>query len=148
MIVMGIIAVLLMVAVPSYQESMKKSRRADGMRDLMELVSREERFYAQYSRYTDDIASPGGLNFPGAKISERCTFTPKPGTVISAECHYELSVVECATKDEDDFSSCYIIRAAPIATGLQKDDKCGTLSVDSTSRRTAGGAVPAGYSCW
>ena len=41
MIVLVIISVLLLVAVPGYQDSMSKSRRADGMRDLMELVSRQ-----------------------------------------------------------------------------------------------------------
>ena len=54
MIVLVIIGVLLLVAVPGYQESMRKSHRADGMRDLMELVSRKERFYAQNSRYSFD----------------------------------------------------------------------------------------------
>ena len=94
MIVLVIIGVLMLVAVPGYQESMKKSRRADGMRDLIELTARQERFYAQYSRYTDDIDSKDGLNL------ERTT---------SAEGHYNLEVEVCADEiceDEEQFCAC------------------------------------------
>jgi type IV pilus assembly protein PilE len=130
MIVLVIIAVLLLIAVPGYQESMKKSRRADGMRDLMELTARQERFYAQYSVYTDDIASKDGLNF------ERTT---------SSEGHYDLDVVECPDEDEGDFSACYVLRAAP--KDIQaKDTACGTLSVNSKGQRSASGSL--GEACW
>lgn len=130
MIVLVIIALLLLVAVPGYQESMKKSRRADGMRDLMELTARQERFYAQYSVYTDDIDSPDGLNF------ERTT---------SSEGHYDLAVVACPDKDDDDFSDCYVLRAVP--KGKQANDtECATLSVNSKGQRSASGTL--GDACW
>jgi type IV pilus assembly protein PilE len=118
MIVLVIIGILMMVAVPGYQDSMRKSRRADGMRDLMELVARQERFYAQNSRYTDDIETLGGLNFD---------------RTISSEGYYALSVMECADTDPDDFSTCYELRAAPI--GEQQKDACGTLTVNSKGER-------------
>lgn len=130
MIVMVIIGILMLVAVPGYQESMKKSRRADGMRDLIELTARQERFYAQYSRYTDDIDSKDGLNF------ERTT---------SAEGHYDLEVVTCPGEDADDFSACYVLQAVP--RGVQeKDTDCATLSVDSKGQRSASGTL--GSACW
>ena len=130
MIVLVIIGILMLVAVPGYQESMKKSRRADGMRDLIELTARQERFYAQYSRYTDDIDSEDGLNL------ERTT---------SSEGHYDLRVVACADKAADDFSACYVLQAVP--KGIQeKDSDCGTLSVDSKGQRSASGTL--GSACW
>jgi type IV pilus assembly protein PilE len=152
MIVLVIIGVLLLVAVPGYQESMKKSRRADAMRDLMELVSREERFYAQNSQYTAEIALPGGLNYGRTDISTaQCVYpegrcTNGDGDFISSEGHYDLSVVKCPGKADGDFSTCYILQAVPIATGLQKDDKCGTLSVNSKGQRSASGSL--GDACW
>jgi type IV pilus assembly protein PilE len=139
MIVLVIIGVLLLVAVPGYQDSMRKSRRADGMRDLMELVSRQERFYAQNSVYTDDINTAGGLNFRPDNASDDPT--------ISSEGHYTLSVLECTDADPDDFSSCYQLRAAPI--GEQQKDPCGTLTVNSKGQRARTGSPDIDeLSCW
>ena len=132
MIVLVIIAALLLVAVPGYQESMRKSHRADGMRDLMELVSRQERFYAQNSRYTDEIALPSGLNYD---------------RTISAEGHYNLSVDECTGTDPGDFSSCYVLIASPI--GEQQKDACGDLTVNSRGeRKHTGSTSNTGLRCW
>jgi type IV pilus assembly protein PilE len=131
MIVMVIIGVLLMVAVPGYQESMKKTRRTDAMRDLMELTSRQERFYAQHSEYAQEVESPTGLNF---------------GNAASSAEHYTLSVTACEDKDPDDFSACYVLIAEPKPGGLQSDDKCGTLSVDSRGQRKASNLTQ--DSCW
>ena len=139
MIVLVIIGVLLLVAVPGYQDSMRKSRRADGMRDLMELVSRQERFYAQNSRYTDDINTAGGLNFRPDDESDDPT--------ISSEGHYTLSVQECVGFDPGDFSSCYQLRAVP--NGEQQKDPCGTLTVNSKGQRDHTGSPDNDeLSCW
>ncbi|CAA0121572.1 Fimbrial protein [Halioglobus japonicus] len=138
MIVLVIIGVLLLVALPGYQDSMKKTRRADGMRDLMELVSRQERFYAQNSRYTDDINTAAGLNFRHESATDDPT--------TSSEGHYNLSVVACEGKDADDFDTCYQLRAAPI--GTQGTDPCGTLTVDSRGIRGHTGSPGQEVHCW
>ena len=139
MIVLVIIGVLLLVATPGYQDSMKKSRRADGMRDLMELVARQERFYAQNSRYTKDINTAAGLNFREDSGAEDPT--------ISSEGHYSLSVVACEGKDEDDFDTCYLLKATP--RNGQETDPCGTLTVDSRGvRHHTGSPDIEGLQCW
>lgn len=126
---MVIIAVLMLVAVPGYQEGMKKSRRADAMRDLMELASRQERFYAQNSSYTPKIKEEDGLNFKQ---------TTRSGD------HYDLRVESCVG-DEDDFSTCYVLKAVP--KGIQaKDTACATLSVNSKGERSASGNLK--DTCW
>jgi type IV pilus assembly protein PilE len=136
MIVLVIIGILLLVAVPGYQDSMKKSRRADGMRDLMELVSRQERFYAQNSRYTDDINTAAGLNFDSDLDAEDDT--------ISSEEHYILSVEAC---DGGSLNTCYVLKATP--RGGQETDPCGTLTVDSRGVRDHTGSPDNdGLQCW
>lgn len=127
MIVVIIVAVLMMVALPAYQESMKKSRRAEGMRALMELASRQERFYAQNSRYTTDIATADGLNFL---------------ETTSENGHYDLTAGAC---DDGAIDTCYKLTATP--RGVQaRDTACGALSVDSRGVRKASG--PADNQCW
>lgn len=130
MMVLVIIGILMMIAVPLYEDSMRKSHRADGMRDLMELSARQERFYAQNSVYTAEIDADDGLNFA---TSDQCNATPPEGTVISSECHYTLSVEGCSEEEDGDFSRCYVLIAEP--RGGQQQDPCGTLTVNSLGQR-------------
>lgn len=140
MMVLVIIGILMMIAVPLYEDSMRKSHRADGMRDLMELSARQERFYAQNSVYTGEIGEQDGadenddvgLNFSGGS-SERCKATPNAGTVFSSECHYTLSVEACSEEEDGVFSRCYVLIAEP--RGGQQQDPCGTLTVNSLGQR-------------
>ena len=146
MIVLVIIGILMMIAVPSYQDSVRKSRRADGMRDLMELASRQERFYAQNSQYTNIIKTATGLNF---KPNDDDNGDPDEPT-LSSEGHYTLSVTPCETPDEAngaDFSTCYNLSAAP--RGTQAEDACGILTVNSLGQRSHSGS-PANddLDCW
>ena len=62
MIVVTIIGILLAIVMPNYSESIRKSRRSDAIKELMELASQQERFYAQNSTYTEDIETAAGLN--------------------------------------------------------------------------------------
>jgi len=59
MVVVAIIALLAAVAYPSYQESITKTRRADGMALLTNIVNAEERYFTQNSTYTTDLTDLG-----------------------------------------------------------------------------------------
>ncbi len=132
MVVVAILGILTAIALPMYQESTRKSRRSEAMRELMELASRQERFYAQNSTYTNDITSELGLNWTSDTVP--------PETTNGL---YQLSVDECAEEAAGDFSRCYVLLATP--QGDQAKDKCGTLSVDSLGVREAS---LVGGSCW
>lgn len=51
MIAVAIIAIIALVAIPGYQESLLKSRRADGQIALSMMAQRLERCYTQFGRY-------------------------------------------------------------------------------------------------
>lgn len=51
MITVAIIGILAAIAFPSYQDSMRKSRRTDGKNALTQAVANMERFYAQNNGY-------------------------------------------------------------------------------------------------
>jgi len=59
MVVVAIIGVLAMIAYPSYQESVTKTRRADGMSLLTNIVNAEERYFTQNNTYTTDLTDLG-----------------------------------------------------------------------------------------
>jgi len=75
MIVMAVVAILAMVAVPMFQDSVRKSRRADAMAGLNRLQLLQERVRGQQPSYAAAVAS-----MPGAPAA------------TSPERHYELAV--------------------------------------------------------
>lgn len=124
LIVVVILGILAMVAVPSYRDSITKSRRADARVALHSTAQRLERCFTQFGSYDAadcDIASPAE----------------------SPEGFYTVTVERTATT--------YTLTAAPDGV-RQKDALCGNLGVDHLGRRMAKDLAPgdADYPdrCW
>jgi type IV pilus assembly protein PilE len=128
-IVIVIVGILMAVALPGYQESMNKGRRADAKAGLMDAVNRQERFMLDRSTYTEDMTQLG--------------FGADP--MVTEEGHYTVEV-----EDPDvacPIATCYVLTATPVAGGAQADDaKCTSFTVDSTGAKTATGSAAA--ECW
>ena len=56
MIVVAVIGILAAVAYPSYQDSVRKSRRADGKTALLQAVQVAERFFTRNNTYANAVA--------------------------------------------------------------------------------------------
>lgn len=119
MIVVAVVAILAAVAFPSYQEHVRKSRRAQAKADLVELAQQLERQHTVQNTYA-------GLTLP-------FTQSPRDGTSW-----YALSYSGNPT------ASSFTLQAVP--SGAQSSDKCGTLSLDQAGRKTPAAATVAG--CW
>jgi type IV pilus assembly protein PilE len=123
LIVMVIASVLAMIAVPSYQASVTKSRRADGRVVLNDVAQRLERCYTQFGRYdADDCAIEDGES------------------ILSPEGYYLVSV------NVPDDGATYVLTAA--THGPQTaDEKCGDLALDNTGVRSVSGDAEV-TDCW
>lgn len=131
MIVVVIVAILLSVALPGYQESMRKGRRADAKAALMDVANRQERLMLDRSTYTIEMAD---LGFGTA---------PNP-TMISQEGHYGITAAPCAGGT---IATCYVLTATAIENGAQDGDaRCLTFVLASTGAKTATGSTPT--ECW
>jgi type IV pilus assembly protein PilE len=105
-IVTGVVGVLAILAYPSFQDSVRKSRRADAIAGLNQLQQLQERVRGQQPSYADAVAS-----MPG----------PPPAT--SPERHYVLSVTAASANG-------YSMRATANASSPQfGDTKCRALQV-------------------
>ncbi|MFT3789858.1 MAG: type IV pilin protein [Rudaea sp.] len=104
-----VLAILAAIALPSYQSSVRKARRAEGKAYLHTLMMAEERHHANFNRYTAD-AGANGLALPAAS---------QPGG------YYVLSRLDLG----DDAQS---VTAVVAPQGAQAADSCGELSLDST----------------
>lgn len=125
--VLVIVAILAVVAMPAYQDGVRQARRVDAMDTLLELSSRQERFYAQNGTYTTEISGAAGLGF---------------GSTSSPDGYYTVTAAACATGT---IATCYTMSAAP--AGDQVNDlTCATMTLDSRGGKTASGTD--GPNCW
>jgi type IV pilus assembly protein PilE len=134
MVVVLIATILLTVAVPTYQYEIRKSRRTDAKTAVLDLASREERYYASTNAYSTDPVALGYSTTAGA------TF---PQTVGSG--YYQVTVAPGAAAPS------YIVTATPVAGSPQlKDSSCQSFSVTNTgvqsSLNSAGASSTA--TCW
>lgn len=121
MVVITVVSLLAMIALPGYQNSVRKSRRTDARIALTELAQTLERCQTQFGRYDDSacaVASPQD----------------------SADHRYSVTVVRDATS--------YTLSAT--AQGVQADDLvCRSFSLNQLGERSAvdSSGVATG-TCW
>ncbi|MEE4143330.1 MAG: type IV pilin protein [Halieaceae bacterium] len=138
-IVIVIVSVLAAIALPAYQDSMRKGRRADAKSGLMDAANRQERFMLDRSAYTRDMKNLGFGDDP----------------MISEEGFYSIDVDETATAalcgyafdPNDNAPPCYVLTATPVASEAQVDDlRCTKFILNSSGARAAEGS--AASECW
>lgn len=115
MIVVAIVGILASIAYPTYQDSVRKSRRAECAGALAGLGNAMERFFTVNSTYLG--AAAGGANTGAPAIFP--VACPTDGGAPS----YNITI-SAAT------GSTYALQAAPI--GPQAADKCGSLTLSNT----------------
>lgn len=120
MIVVAIIAMITAIAVPSYQNSIRKTNRADGMTAMLDTQQRLERCMTTYGAY----------NHASCPVSGSAIVTPKG--------HYTITLARTA--------STYTITATPESLTQLADASCDVLTLDNTGKKGASGTTPA--KCW
>jgi type IV pilus assembly protein PilE len=127
-VVVAIIGILAAIAVPSYNEYVRRSQRAEARTVLLEAAQFMQRFYSAHDRYDQtrdgtDIALPAALQKAPASGSAR----------------YAISLSAVST-------TAYTLQAAP--TGSMTGDKCGTFTLTSVGRKDVNGATASAAECW
>jgi len=133
MIVIAILGIIVAIGYPSYQEQVRKSRRAEGMGELLELADRMERHYSDVGTY--DQAD-------GSDMKADILYGIDTGddTKPTTDGNYLLSID--AGTDNVSFTA----RAVP--QGNQAEDKCKTFVYDSQGGKSvAGGATLTAEEC-
>lgn len=129
MIVLVIVAILASIAIPSYQNSVMKSRRADAKAALSAAAAEQEKWFFQFMQYSDDIDDLGGAPSPEG------FYTVAVANNIGGTCTTSAPY------------NCYRLTATPTVGGAQEDDvECTTFVLTHTGVRTATGTL--GNDCW
>ena len=131
MIVVAVIGILAAIAYPSYQDSVRKSRRADAKGALVELAQFMERNYTAENRYDKKRDSGGNL----VDIALPFTEAPKEGGTK----YYDISPQPVAAQS-------FTLSAAP--KNAQSGDPCGTLTLTNTGVKDVSGGSYTKNQCW
>lgn len=127
-IVIAIIGILTAIALPSYQDSVRKGHRSDAMSALMDAANRQEQFMLDRNTYTTTMTDLG--------------FAADP--LLSVDGHYTIDAVLGSTGS---ITTSYILTATPLATSMQiKDAKCANFTLTSAGTKGATGTL--GTQCW
>ena len=127
LIAVAIVAILAAIAIPSYQDSVLKSRRSDGKAALLRLQLAQEKFRANCRFYAGTFA---GVNSCGADAAN----SSLNFSASSEEGFYTIAVTAAG-------GNSYIITADPVGAQAADTD-CGQLRYE----HPAGLKLPAG--CW
>ena len=144
LIAVAILGILAALALPTYQESVLKGRRAEGRAALLELMQAQERYATQYNCYLGFTTSGGTstASCPGA-VCGGTTPTSVPFKNFSgdnlANAHYQLSAAVCTGLTIQD---CVVVSATP----LRPDPKVNVLSISSTGEKSCNGSDAT--KCW
>ena len=133
MITVAIVALLAAIALPSYNNSVRKAKRMDAKIALLDMASRQERFFSTNNTYTNVAANLGYTTLPAS--------VPGSGTTT-----YEISV---------SLSLPPLVGYSLLATpkGDQLKDSCGSytitqLGVQANTFSGAGLSPALSADCW
>lgn len=126
MVVVAILGILASIALPSYQESIRKTRRGDAKAVLMENAQFLERSFTQNSSYLAGGANP----------SLPATESPRDGSAK----YYDISLSGTNT------ASTYTLQAIP--KGAMAGDACGTMTLNQAGVKGVSGGSKTVDQCW
>ncbi len=134
MVVVAIIGILAAIAIPSYQDSVRKSRRRDAQGALVNLANFMERLATETGCYNpgpDRLC--GNADDAAPVIPAGLARSPATGPVI----YYNLVITAVN-------ANTFSIGATPVAGTAQAADACGIMNLTQAGVRTNTGIA----NCW
>lgn len=127
MVAVVVAAILLSIAIPSYLNNVRQSRRTDAKTALLDLAGREERYYNTNNAYTN----------LGANLGYGTSATPVSNMQVGSG-YYQVTVT---VPSPTVAAPSYLIVAIPLTADQMKDTQCQEFTVDSTGKQAANTAI-------
>lgn len=127
MITVVVAAILAIIAYPMYTGYVLKAHRTAAKTALLEIASREERYYSTNNVYATSLTM---LGYNGTYDVPADSSTP----------YYQVSLYSTSTTH-------YSIQAVPINSQIN-DTSCGTFTLDSLGQKNVVNAAQSAAKCW
>lgn len=122
MIVVGVVAVLAAIVYPTYEDSVRKGRRAEARAALAELMQQQERYMTQYNTYKTFTAA------------DTVPFVKTVGNSSSPTYRLTADTTSCSVADAK-----FCVRLVATPTG--SDPEVGELTLLSTGKKDCTGTA-------
>ncbi len=133
MVVVSIVAVMLTLTLPAYQEQLRGTRRALGRAELLKVMTRQEQYFVDHKRYAESLTEMDLPENPYAINSQ--------GNAVAVTAKSRIYLISLLVHRYG-----YTLTAVP-QRSQSADHRCGTLSLDSTGRKQSTGTGSA-RECW
>jgi type IV pilus assembly protein PilE len=140
MITVAIVGLLAAIAIPSYQESVRKSRRAEARGQLLEVAQYMQRFFSQ----NDSFAT----SKDGAAATVPTELARVPRTAAAGAQSYDISCAAAASGASNPSIASFKIQAVRKTGGPMASDKCGDFTLENTGVRGVLNASDTAANCW
>lgn len=132
-IVVSIVAILLVLILPSYQRQLINTRRSLGVAELLDVMIRQEQYFIDHKQYAETLSDLGFFTSP---------YTIGPdGEEVSVLAQSRIYLIDLTTSEY-----AYTLYAVPQLSQAE-DRLCGILSLNSRGIKSASGDGPAPL-CW
>ena len=136
MIVVGIIAIIMAMAIPQFQTYLMRSKRTEAKVALSGLAQLQESFYGNNGNAYTTKFGAGGLNCQKKGLCKGATDTE---AYTIPDGHYKLTMTSTGATN-------FTITATAVSPSQLGDAKCQTFTVNSSNQRTA--TPTPGTDCW
>ena len=136
MITVVIASILMSIALPLYQHQLRESRRTDARSALLDLASREERYYAMNNAYTSTASDLG--------------YTGWGSSNPIGSGYYYLSQPTIAAATATSTATFTLVAQPEPGKGQDQDSDCQTFTVTQTGQETSTNSAAAlsSATCW
>ncbi|HEY1141569.1 MAG TPA: type IV pilin protein [Lysobacter sp.] len=129
-VVIAIVGILATIAIPTFMDQIRKTRRTDAMQTLSDLQLKQERWRASHATYTGTLSDIGGV-----------TPTPSGYYTIAVSTPADAGGCTCTS------ATCYAFTAT--AAGSQASDgQCATMVLSVRCGTVTKTSTPSGNTCW
>ena len=118
----AVLAILAAIAIPSYQNTIQKTRRSDAKSALVGAAGQLERYFTERNTYASATLGSGGV-YPSTSLNGYYTLTFGSKTATT-----------------------YTLNAAPAAA--QTSDSCGTFTYSDQGVKGVTGGTLTAADCW
>jgi type IV pilus assembly protein PilE len=132
MIAVAIIGILVKLAYPAYTQSVLKSHRAEAKSALLDLASREERYFSTTNQFTASAPQLGYASTASWPLTVQA----------GSSSYYTLSVAVDTTVSAPNFTA-----TATAVNSQVKDTKCMNFTLNQAGVQTVSGTDSAA-NCW